>query len=173
MLKAAKQDEAAPGQAVAPKSAREAVEQGLAAFKERRDYAGAVRLYQMGMQMKPNDDEARAALYNMGCAYAKLKRWQESTDCVVSAINDYNLKLSVALQDDDLKELRDRREWADALTEVKGGLSRNSKIDLRTEAKTPFRFPRIIILGGLGLGAATGLVIILLRLVASLRGMLQ
>jgi hypothetical protein len=34
-----------------------------------------------------------------------------------------------------LQELQDRREWADALTEMKGGLSRTSKIDLRTEAK--------------------------------------
>jgi hypothetical protein len=38
-------------------------------------------------------------------------------------------------QDDDLVELRERREWLDALMEMKGGLSRNTKIDLRSEAK--------------------------------------
>ena len=40
-----------------------------------------------------------------------------------------------AMQDDDLRELRDRREWIDALTEVKGGMSRDMKIGLRSEAK--------------------------------------
>ena len=40
-----------------------------------------------------------------------------------------------SMKDDDLKELRDRREWIDALTEIKGGLSRDMKIDLRSEAK--------------------------------------
>lgn len=74
------------------------MERGLAAFKERKDYAGAVKLYQMAMQAQPNEDEARAALYNMGCAHAKLKQWKEATDCVMSAINDYNLRLSVALR---------------------------------------------------------------------------
>ncbi|GFH31494.1 acetylglucosaminyltransferase, partial [Haematococcus lacustris] len=82
------------------------------------------------MEMKPTDDEARAALYNMGCVLVKQKQWAPAAACVVKAINDYGLKLSVALQDADLKELRDRREWVDALMEVKGGLSRNAKIDL-------------------------------------------
>lgn len=39
------------------------------------------------------------------------------------------------MQDNDLLELRERREWVDALMEVKGGLSRKAKIDLRAEAK--------------------------------------
>jgi len=98
VLRAAKQEEASKAVATPPKTAREAVEQGLVAFKERKDYAGAVKLYQMAMKANPDDDEARAALYNMGCAYAKLKQWREATDCVVSAINDYNLKLTVALR---------------------------------------------------------------------------
>lgn len=38
-------------------------------------------------------------------------------------------------QDDDLRTLRDRREWIDALTEVKGGMSRDMKIELRSEAR--------------------------------------
>lgn len=38
-------------------------------------------------------------------------------------------------QDEDLKELKDRREWTEMLTEVKGGMSRAAKVDLRTEAK--------------------------------------
>lgn len=120
--------------------------------------------------MKPNDDEARAALYNLGCALAKQKKWAEASESIVTAINAYKLKLSVALKDDDLVQLRERREWLDALTTVKGGLSRNTKVDLRTEAKAPFRLPRIILFGGLLAGAALGLFVIVLRLIKSLQG---
>jgi len=139
-------------------------------FKDNKDYAEAVRLYKLAMEMKPNDDEARAALYNMGCAQAKMKQWQPATDNILSAINDYGLKLSVALKDDDLRELHERREWADAVMEAKGGLSRSAKVDLRSEAKTPFRLPRVVLFSGLGVGAAAGLIIISLRLIAALQG---
>ena len=36
--------------------------------------------------------------------------------------------------------------------------------------QAPFRFPRLVIFGGLGFGAAAGLVVILIRLAASLKG---
>jgi hypothetical protein len=36
--------------------------------------------------------------------------------------------------------------------------------------QAPFRFPRLIILGGLGIGAAAGLFIITLRLIKALQG---
>lgn len=42
-------------------------------------------------------------------------------------------------QDPDLRELRDRREWIDAMTVVKGGMSREMKNDLRSEAKVSNR----------------------------------
>ena len=81
-----------------PKNAREAVESALRVQKEQKDYMEAVRLYSLAMEMKPNGDEARAALYNMGCALVKLKQWSKATQCVQRAVNDYNLKLSVALK---------------------------------------------------------------------------
>ena len=40
-----------------------------------------------------------------------------------------------SLQDPDLRELRDTREWIDMLSSAKGGMSRGTKINLRTEAK--------------------------------------
>jgi hypothetical protein len=39
------------------------------------------------------------------------------------------------LQDDDLRELRDTREWIDMMTTVKGGMTREQKVSLRAEAK--------------------------------------
>lgn len=60
--------------------------------------AEALRLFQAALEMQPSDDEARAALYNSACCYAKQKRWQPAVDAVVSAVNDYDLKLSVAVK---------------------------------------------------------------------------
>jgi len=50
------------------------------------------------MKLDPSDDEARAALYNSACCYTKLKQWQLAVDATVSAVNDYDLKLSVAVK---------------------------------------------------------------------------
>lgn len=93
-----------------------------------------------------------------------------------------------------MRELRDRREWIDALTEVKGGMSRDMKIGLRSEAKVrsnphgkkphcrsvlmcvcralqaPFRFPRVFLFWAVAVGSAAGLVIITGRLVLALQG---
>ena len=42
-------------------------------------------------------DEARAALYNSACCHAKLRRWQPAVDAISAAVNDYDLKLTVAI----------------------------------------------------------------------------
>ncbi|KXZ41224.1 hypothetical protein GPECTOR_636g744 [Gonium pectorale] len=118
-----------------PTSARDAIEVGTRVFNEDKDVDEAIRLYRLGLAMNPNEDEARAALYNLGCALAKQKKWAEAADSIVIAINDYRLKLAVALKDDDLKQLRERREWIDALGKVKGGVSGSAKVNLRAEAK--------------------------------------
>jgi hypothetical protein len=81
-----------------PASAKQAVEEGLVAFNERKDYAEALRLFTAAMDLKPSEEEAIAALYNAGCAHAKRKEWQQATDAILKAVNDYKLKLSVALQ---------------------------------------------------------------------------
>jgi hypothetical protein len=38
-------------------------------------------------------------------------------------------------QDPDLRPLRERREWADALPDLKGSVTRKAKVELRAEAK--------------------------------------
>ncbi|KAG2448651.1 hypothetical protein HYH02_006008 [Chlamydomonas schloesseri] len=161
---------ASKSQQYQPTSARDAIERGTEVFKKQNNLDEAVRLYRVGLEMKPNDDEARAALYNLGCALTKQKKFAEATEAIERAINDYGLKLIVALRDDDLKLLRERREWMDALGRMKGGMSRQTKADLRTEAKAPFRLPRIILFGGLLAGAGLGLLVILTRLARSLQG---
>jgi tetratricopeptide (TPR) repeat protein len=96
LVRAAKADSAQKSK-YTPTSARDAVETALRLQKETGNMTEAIRLYALAMEMKPNQDEARAALYNMGCALAKQKQWSEATKCVVKSINDYGLKLTVAL----------------------------------------------------------------------------
>lgn len=153
-----------------PQSAKDAIQAGTDAFNKSKDTDEAVRLINLGLSMKPSKDEAMAAYYNLGCVYAKQKKWKEASESIITAINDYNLRLIVALRDDDLQELRDTREWLDALTRVKGGLTREMKQELRAEVKAPFRLPRFWILGGLAAGAAVGLLIITTRLLAAIKG---
>lgn len=152
-----------------PATATACVETGLQLF-EKGDSQGALKLFQRALQLNPNDDEARAALYNSACALTKLKRWEEAADAVISAVNDRELKLTVALRDPDLAPLRERREWNAALGRVTGGITNNSYVKLRAEAKAPFRLPRIFLFSGLAAGAGLGLLIITARLVAATRG---
>ncbi|KAK9909916.1 hypothetical protein WJX75_009447 [Coccomyxa subellipsoidea] len=154
---------------VTPKSAREAVERGQQSF-DRKEYAEALRLFKAALDLRPNNDEARAALYNKACAHARLKNWQEAADDVVRAVNDYGLKLEVAVKDPDLRALRERREWLDALEKAKGGVSNRALVGARAEAKAPFRLARLFTFGGLGAGAALGLAVIVGRLIAALKG---
>lgn len=170
LLRASKSDTASKAPAYKPSSAKDAIETGTKALKESKDAEEAIRLFQLSLAMQPSEDEARAALYNMGCALAKQRRWAEATSRIVSAINDHGLKLVVALRDDDLQELRDRREWLDALATMKGAVSRSTKVDLRTEAKAPFRFPRVVLVGGLLSGAVLALLVGLSRLAGALNG---
>lgn len=152
-----------------PTTARAAVEQGLEAFRAQQ-YERAAALFSTALDLRPASEEAAAALYNQACAYAKLRRWQDASDSLERAVNDHGLKLSVAATDPDFGDFRDTREWIDLLQRVRGGLSREAKISLRTEARAPFRFARTVLFGGLSAGAGLGLIVILGRLAASLRG---
>lgn len=80
-----------------PTTAKDAVEAGLEVFSQ-GSTDRALELFQLGLSLGPDEDEACAALYNSACCYVKQKRWQEATDAVVRAVNDYNLKLEVAIQ---------------------------------------------------------------------------
>eukprot|EP00951_Prasinocladus_malaysianus_P029624 scaffold274659_cov20-Prasinocladus_malaysianus.AAC.1 len=53
---------------------------------------------QAALEMNPNADEARAAHYNCACCYAKLGEWEKACDSVITAVNDYDLRLIVALK---------------------------------------------------------------------------
>lgn len=128
--------------------------------------------YQAALSLRPNADEARAAHYNSACCYARLERWEEAADAVITAVNDFDLKFMVALKDDDLARLRERKEFEKVINEVagRGGIDEGQYIKMRQEAKSPFMFARTVIFGGLTAGAGLGLLVITGRLVAALKG---
>lgn len=134
------------------------------------DVERAIELFELATRLSPNNAEAMAAYYNLGCAYTKNKQFDRAVEAVMKAVNDYDMKLLVALKDPDLKSLRERREWLDKVPAMKGALSRDTKVQLRSEAKAPFRFSRLLLVGSLTAGAGLGLLIILLRLVKALQG---
>lgn len=84
--------------AAGPASAKDAVEQGLQAFHERRDAASALSLFERALELSPTEEEARAAMYNSACAHAKLKQWKQAADAAVLAINKYGEPLSTAIK---------------------------------------------------------------------------
>jgi hypothetical protein len=50
------------------------------------------------MDLKPNSEEAGAALFNLGCAYAKQRKFKDAAEAIGDAINNHSVKMSVALQ---------------------------------------------------------------------------
>ncbi len=68
-------------------------------FAEQSGESGAseaLRLFSEALDLQPTADEARAALYNSACCHAKLRQWQPAVDAISAAVNDYDLKLTVA-----------------------------------------------------------------------------
>ena len=58
----------------------------------------AIHTVQAALEMRPNDDEARAAHYNAACCYVKLQKWDEAVDNIITATNQYDLKFMVAIK---------------------------------------------------------------------------
>lgn len=65
-----------------------------------------------------------------------------------------------------IRQIEPRILWAPHA----GGINEQQYVQLRSEAKAPFRLTRIIFVGGLAVGAALGLFIITGRLLAALQG---
>lgn len=125
---------------------------------------------QGAMERGPNSDEARAAKYNAACCYTKLKRWTEAAEAVQSAVNDYDLKLIVAMKDGDLAPLRERKEFQEVLYNMTGYVTEKQMVQLRTESKAPFRLTRLFLFGGFLALSGLGLIFIGARLVLALKG---
>lgn len=66
------------------------VEKGLELFGEGQADK-ALQEFLRAQTLNPTEDEMRAAVYNSACAYVKLKRWQDASQALQKAINDYDV----------------------------------------------------------------------------------
>ena len=146
-----------------------AVESGLELFAA-GEAEKALDEFLKAQRLGGSEDEMRAAVYNSACAYVKLKKWNEACTALEKAINTYDVKLVVALRDQDLAPLRDRKEWNELLGRVSGGIGNEGYAKLRAEASSPFQFVRLFLFGGLSAGAALGGIVSTARLVAAFSG---
>ncbi len=146
-----------------------AVESGLDLFAA-GEAEKALDEFLKAQRLGGSADEMRAAVYNSACAYVKLKKWKDACDALEKAINTYDVKLVVALRDQDLAPLRDRKEWNELLGRVSGGIGNEGYAKLRAEASSPFQFVRLFLFGGLSAGAALGGIVSTARLIAAFGG---
>lgn len=70
-----------------------------------------------------------------------------------------------------MRQLRERREWLDATENIKGGVSKAGLVELRSEAKAPFRLVRMFLTFGAGVAAFVSLGITLVALKDFFSGM--
>jgi len=150
-------------------NAAAAVNEGLALF-EAKKYDEAVRAFTAALALGPNEDESRAASYNRACGYIKMNMYDEAQEDLIAAVNEYNLKFKVLMEDPDLDAFRTSSQYSEVAAAVKGGRGASSMVNLRAEAQEPFRFIKLYLFGGLAAGAGLGLFIIGTRLVKALQG---
>lgn len=121
--------------------------------------------------VKLTKEEAAAANYNLACALSQLRQFDKVGEPLTRAVNDYGVKYSTVMSDDDLEPYRMSRSFDDVANNLKGGVASDEQYNkFRVEARSPFRTFRLFALGGLDAGAGIGLLIILTRLAAALNG---
>lgn len=137
---------------------------------ERGEHEAATRAFTRALEMKPNEDEARAASYNRACGYVKMNMYDEAKDDLIAAVNVHNLKFKVLTSDPDLDAFRASTQYGEVAAAVKGGRGASTMVNLRAEAQEPFRFFKLYLFGGLAAGAGLGLFIIGTRLIKAVQG---
>jgi tetratricopeptide (TPR) repeat protein len=150
-------------------NAAAAVNAGLALFEQKK-FDEATSAFTQALGQSPNEDEARAASYNRACGYIKLNMYDEARDDLIAAVNEYNLKFKVLMNDPDLDAFRTSTQYNEVAAAVKGGRGASTMVNLRAEAQEPFRFLKLYLFGGLASGAGLGLFIIGTRLIKALQG---
>ena len=150
-------------------NAAAAVNAGLALFEQKK-FDEATSAFTQALGQSPNEDEALAASYNRACGYIKLNMYDEARDDLIAAVNEYNLKFKVLMNDPDLDAFRTSTQYNEVAAAVKGGRGASTMVNLRAEAQEPFRFLKLYLFGGLASGAGLGLFIIGTRLIKALQG---
>jgi tetratricopeptide (TPR) repeat protein len=106
------------------------VNAGLALFEQKK-FDEATSAFTQALGQSPNEDEARAASYNRACGYIKLNMYDEARDDLIAAVNEYNLKFKVLMNDPDLDAFRTSTQYNEVAAAVKGGRGASTMVNLR------------------------------------------
>ncbi|CAI5529105.1 unnamed protein product [Closterium sp. Naga37s-1] len=162
----------APDMAV-PRSAEQAVNQGLELYKKGR-VRDALRRFEMALEMKPSEEEAQAALYNKACCHAFREEGVQAQEALREALR-YGLQFSVILSDPDMAAFRAMPEFRALQEEARqggeevGGKFRRD-LKLIAEVQAPFRGVRRFLYVALGMAAGIATVITIPRFILAVQG---
>lgn len=124
---------------------------------DKKKYTQAIEAFDLAEGMSPKAEELRAITYNRACANVKLGKYELACEDLKRAVNDYGVKYKTLIQDPDLAAMRALPIFDELSDQLKGGSTEAQQIKLRAESKSPFRFFRLIALGGGSFGAFVAL----------------
>ncbi|CAI7741686.1 unnamed protein product [Closterium sp. NIES-53] len=156
-----------------PRSAEQAVNQGLELYKKGR-VRDALRRFEMALEMKPSEEEAQAALYNKACCHAFREEGVQAQEALREALR-YGLQFSVILSDPDMAAFRAMPEFRALQEEARqggeevGGKFRRD-LKLIAEVQAPFRGVRRFLYVALGMAAGIATVITIPRFILAVQG---
>lgn len=124
-------------------TAESCVNLGLSLFAKGR-VKDALMQFDTALSLDPNPMEAQAALYNKACCHAYRGEGKKASDCLRTALRDYNLKFGTILNDPDLASFRALPEFKELQEEAKLGgedigYSFRRDLKLISEVQAPFR----------------------------------
>ncbi|CAN0888979.1 Protein LOW PSII ACCUMULATION 1, chloroplastic [Linum grandiflorum] len=125
------------------KTAESCVNLGLSLFSRGR-VKDALLQFETALSLDPNPIEAQAALYNKACCHAYRGEGKKVSDCLRTALKEYNLKFSTILNDPDLASFRALPEFKELQEEARLGgedIGESFRRDLKliSEVQAPFR----------------------------------
>lgn len=114
---AEKQDKKAKGDPNRPKRCKEAMDAGLALFKQ-KEFVAAIEMFNVALELPgngayrmsdspreyscPSDAEENAALYNMACSYAQLEQKEAALTCLAAVLDNGYSEIATIRSDPDL-----------------------------------------------------------------------
>ncbi|KAG6647840.1 protein LOW PSII ACCUMULATION 1, chloroplastic [Carya illinoinensis] len=124
-------------------TAESCVNLGLQLFSKGRVKDALVQ-FETALNLDPNPIEAQAALYNKACCHAYRGEGKKASDCLRTALREYNLKFGTVLNDPDLASFRALPEFKELQEEARLGgedigYSFRRDLKLISEVQAPFR----------------------------------
>ncbi|KAK3164352.1 hypothetical protein QOZ80_1AG0016450 [Eleusine coracana subsp. coracana] len=155
-------------------TAESCVNLGLELFAKGR-VRDALEQFDNALELNPKPIEAQAALYNKACCHAYREESKKASDCLRTALRDYNLKFGTILNDPDLAPFRASPEFKELQEEallggedIGSGFRRDLK--LISEVQAPFRGVRRFFYVALTAAAGISTFFTIPRLILAIQG---